>query len=479
VYYASGITASIIIDEPGVWDILCTVPLTNGAEYDLVKWREITTSTTVTADFSAQDGQVSIAGPYTADFVATVNQIDLDVLYYAWYWGDGDSDVGTGIQEQSHIYAAYDDAQTYLTFNGTTTSIDCGSDAALDDLQDAAMTVEAWIKADGLGENSAGRIICKDGAGPAGWRMFIDASGLNAQIDCATDDAEASSGAGELYADGLWHHVAFTWDDASYDYPLLWIDGVESSYDTTQDRDGAIVTDAANSVIIGNNSAGDRTWNGGIAWVRISNAVLYTKTFNPPSRYTPPATAGTTVEQWNLNDGTGTTAAAEEDTPANDGTITDGTWASFTTPQDFDVLLEVFLPGTSTSGEADAIVFKRDYVTVIETITAPLGLTALRAIAAEVAKHIGCLDDATWVQEGAPNTSVYTATVSRKWADGYTYTLKEDGQNLSSQASIAACQASAGSFYVAYSDPNLVISVHTTNSDNPNINGSVYSLRFT
>jgi hypothetical protein len=103
----------------------------------------------------------------------------------------------------------------------------------------------------------------------------------------------------------------------------------------------------------------------------------------------------------------------------------------------------------------------------------------LTAIAAEVAQHIGCMDDATWVQEGAPNTSVYTADISRKWASGYTYTVKEDAQDLSSEVNIAACQASAGSFYVNYNDPNLEVSVHATGSDDPTTNGSIYSLRFT
>ena len=69
--------------------------------------------------------------------------------------------------------------------------------------------------------------------------------------------------------------------------------------------------------------------------------------------------------------------------------------------------------------------------------------------------------------------------MSRKWAAGYEYTVKEDGQDLTAQASLAACEGVSGSYYVAYSNPNLVISVHPTNDDNPSTNGSVYSLRFT
>ena len=124
------------------------------------------------------------------------------------------------------------------------------------------------------------------------------------------------------------------------------------------------------------------------------------------------------------------------------------------------------------------MVTKASYITIVPTPTPPLNLDALTAIAAEVAKHIGCLEDAVWVVDGV-STNVYTATVSRKWASGYTYTVKEDGADLAMQVSIAACEGVSGSCYVSYSDPNLIVSVHPTGDDNPSTNGSVYSLRFT
>ena len=151
----------------------------------------------------------------------------------------------------------------------------------------------------------------------------------------------------------------------------------------------------------------------------------------------------------------------------------------------YDVTVDVEYPAGSYADGDNITITKEDYITIVPTPVAPMTLVQLIAEVADLSarvteteKHLGCLPDATWIQDGT-YSSVYTATVSRKWASGYAYTVKEDGADLTSQVSIAACDGTPGSFYVAYSDPNLVVSVHPTGSDNPNTNGSVYSLRFT
>lgn len=80
--------------------------------------------------------------------------------------------------------------------------------------------------------------------------------------------------------------------------------------------------------------------------------------------------------------------------------------------------------------------------------------------------------DGTWVQESAPNTSVWAHTESMPWADSGIF-IVEDGVALTPQNSIAACQASAGSYYVSGTSP-LVVHVHPSDSGNPNSNGSTY-----
>ena len=476
-YIANGITTSVSIDKTGTYLIELYMKTTSGEEMSVwPSWEEggITVYIDPEIDFDSQHGEIITTGSYTADFEATSNRSDIDSALITWDFGDGNTSSSSGLTTVSHTYPAL----YYVDFNGTTSEINCGSDAALDDLHDAAMTIEAWIKADGLGEGSAGVIACKTSDGTGGWVLGISSDGLAASIDCATTDALSDSGSGELAADSAWHHVAMTWDDASFTYPKLWIDGTESSYNSTQNRSGAIVTDAAQSFIIGNRGDGSKTWDGGIAWVRVSDAVLYTTTFTPPSRGSTPESTANTLEQWYLNDGSGTTADATEDTPANDGTITDGSWLETDTSYAYDVAMTVALP------EGDEVLTKTDYITIVPTPIAPPSVPTLvsdvallASIATDVELHAGCMPDATWVQDGT-YPKVYTATLSRIWADGYTITVYEDGVALTSKASIALCNGTAGSYHVSFFTEALV-SVHTTNTDNPGSNASHYSLRFT
>jgi hypothetical protein len=217
--------------------------------------------------------------------------------------------------------------QYAVEFNGTTTIISCGSDASLDDLHDDAMTCEAWVRADGWGGLGNGFILSKYGAGgSAGWQMSMSSSvGLFARISCVTTHAECRSGSALFPVDSIWRHVAMTWDDASYNYPRLWVNGVEQS-NTTKNRSGVIKTDAAIDMDIGN-LGGLYNFDGAIAWVRISDNIRYNANFTPPSRTNPPAVDANTVEQWNMNEGLGATAAAEVLTPTNDGTISNGSWS--------------------------------------------------------------------------------------------------------------------------------------------------------
>ena len=213
--------------------------------------------------------------------------------------------------------------QYYLTFNASTTAVNCGSNASLDDLSDAAMTVEAWVRADGSwGEGGYG-IISSKWNGSAGWVMYTNAAKITVEVWCDTSVGRAISTASLV--DATWHHVAFTWDDATAGRPSIYIDGAYANSGTGIDRNGGIKTDAPYNLVHGSWGADQSTWDGNIAWVRVSNNIRYSGPFTPDAKDAPPAVDGNTVEQWNLNDGSGTTAAAEVNS-SNNGTITDGAW---------------------------------------------------------------------------------------------------------------------------------------------------------
>ena len=213
--------------------------------------------------------------------------------------------------------------QYYLSFNGTTSFVDVGTDSSLEDLADAAMTVEAWIYLDSL---STCYIASKRSTGGVGgWALYYNNSagnGIQAWIDCSI--ADANSKYGSLLSISTWYHIAFTWDDASYTIPRLWVNGVESS-NSVAARNGAIVTDVGNNLNIARYNGDSLYVPGDIAWVRISDTVRWTSDFTPAAKDAPPTIDGNTVEQWNFNDGSGATATAEVD-GNNDGTITDYDW---------------------------------------------------------------------------------------------------------------------------------------------------------
>jgi hypothetical protein len=86
----------------------------------------------------------------------------------------------------------------YLTFNGSTTTVNCGSGASLDNLHDNAFTAEAWIKAVGPGESGGARLFSKGDSAGHGWALWI-ASGLpTGRIQCATTDAFSASNLASL-----------------------------------------------------------------------------------------------------------------------------------------------------------------------------------------------------------------------------------------------------------------------------------------
>lgn len=216
-----------------------------------------------------------------------------------------------------------------VLFNGTTTIVNCSSEAGLDDLHDAAFTAEAWVRTDGWGAGNYGKLFWKCGAGLSvntGWGLTLHKTlGLDAEVACLTTNGRSRSGLANWTADGAMHHIAITWDDASYNYPHTWVDGLEVGL-VTNNRDGVIVTDAAQTLYMGANADVSRAIEGAIAWARLSDIVRYTSTFVPPSPSDPPAVDANTVLQYNFGEGGGTTLDNEEGTAARDGTISNGVW---------------------------------------------------------------------------------------------------------------------------------------------------------
>ena len=222
-------------------------------------------------------------------------------------------------------YGALVDAGTYaVLFDGANDYIDCGSDASIDNVFSGGGTVVARIYPETEGEN-AGRIFDKRGStagvqlatfntvgSHVGLRFFRDFSATDGQWDTES-----------LIPLNAWSTVAVAYDDTTTD-PKIYINGVPAVTTETSTPAGAAVTDAANNWLIGSNSATTRSYDGKIDWVRI-----YDKQLSEAELQDVSAMSANLVEAWELEENTGTTAAAEISTPTNDGTLTNApTWTT-------------------------------------------------------------------------------------------------------------------------------------------------------
>lgn len=212
--------------------------------------------------------------------------------------------------------------------NGSTSIINCGSEAGLDDLHDAAFTAETWTAWHSPNPTKQW-LFDKSANSSVGWMLYLGSTeGPRGLILCATAWGRSAAGLEEMRYSGEWYHVAMTWDDASYNYPRLWINGTEVTYQSTINRSGAVISDAAATLAIGDQLSNPvaSSLDGWLGWARISNIVRYTTTFTPDARNSPPAVDANTIAQWNMDEGTGTTLDNEEGTATRDGTASNTTW---------------------------------------------------------------------------------------------------------------------------------------------------------
>lgn len=210
--------------------------------------------------------------------------------------------------------------QYAVEFNNSSTVINCGSDASLDDLQAAAFTAEAWVMSYGAGYDA---VIGQNNAWAGnGWELVRNNAVWTARINTDGGFVSASCTVGQTLTN-TWQHVAVTYDNLGDRTMRLWIDGV---FATTVSQTATTPVKSAASSNLSMSKAGN-ILNGKIAWARLSNVVRYAAGFTPPAIDAPPAVDANTVEQWNLNEGTGATAAAEVNA-VNNGAITDGTWVA-------------------------------------------------------------------------------------------------------------------------------------------------------
>lgn len=184
-------------------------------------------------------------------------------------------------------------------FNGTTSRINLGSDAVLDDLHSNDFCVEGWIKPSGWGENNEGRLFDKTESGLVGWLIALNnLNGITAIAYFAGGTAISNATTPLTVLDGNWHHYACQFRVADKKWLIFW-DGTEIAYNSQIGGIGAVNSDAANSLFMGNRSAGwDRAYAGDMGWNKITVGMIHNVNFATPARCTLPDRTGATEAVW-------------------------------------------------------------------------------------------------------------------------------------------------------------------------------------
>jgi len=207
-----------------------------------------------------------------------------------------------------------------VVFNGTTTKIGAGTHATVTNLHDGALTAEGWFLAETLPAAQMHFISKGVLGGNNGWYLYYQNNLMVAGVECDTTDATAVYSI--TITDGLWHHVAMTWDDAGDRKVRIYID--RSLVGTSGAGVGVVASDAAVTLSIGCYGNFDRFFDGNVGWCRISDVVraITTETY---TRAVPPSVDANTVRLFKMDEGDGT-VIGDSSINDQDATLTSGAW---------------------------------------------------------------------------------------------------------------------------------------------------------
>lgn len=163
------------------------------------------------------------------------------------------------------------------SFNGTTSVINNGSDASIDNLKaSGGVTLSAWINPTSMGEGNNGVIVGKIESGTGwNWRFLTGTTNaLSFRHIGSTNLIRTISNS--LVTLSAWNHVQVTWNGSVTAANVkMYINGVEATYQTTTNG-ATLASDAAESFRIGNQGLADDTFAGTIDEVHASNVIRNT-----------------------------------------------------------------------------------------------------------------------------------------------------------------------------------------------------------
>lgn len=222
-------------------------------------------------------GRTASAGTFTISRVAG-SAVDItltDATLKEYYLSDASSYDRHLSPSNEPTWNTLSSGLKVMNFNGTTDLIDTGSDwiAAI------AVSIEALIRPETAGENSAGHILCNG-------KLVIALDNTNGRISVTSDGGTTTvySGTG-AWAANTWTHLVVTRTAAGL--INIYVNGYLSG---SAGQDSGTPAAGSTNVFIGNRSAADRTFDGDIPHVRgylggLDTDQIYNLSVNTPARY--------------------------------------------------------------------------------------------------------------------------------------------------------------------------------------------------
>ncbi|MCI0438988.1 MAG: LamG domain-containing protein [Chloroflexi bacterium] len=224
----------------------------------------------------------------------------------------------------------------YLEFDGADDNVSVADDAAIQNIFDGGGTVEAWIAPASAGEGDAGRIVDK-ASGTNGWQLSLEgeSNGFAKLRFFQRFTGQASSFITTDYVIrvGVWTHVAVVYDSDSPDNDtVIYINGepytVGDGLTQTNTATGSRASDAGLTLRIGNNSAGDGTFEGGIDEVRLWSVSRTQAQIQASMGQELTGSESGLAALWKASEGSGATLA-DSAASGNDGAITGAQWRDY------------------------------------------------------------------------------------------------------------------------------------------------------
>ena len=282
-----------------------------------------------TTDTNAPQGETSVV----TGFDAGNDRLTFDTLTAVVDAGDTYTiDYGT-LVSRSSIFG--------IDFDGTDDQVLVTDAATIQNVFDAGGTLSLWANVTSDGENNAGRLADKtswylatdnEAGGETKLTFFYDFDGAADGL-WVTDDTVTTIGS--------WDNIVVVYDNAAVaNNPTIYVNDVAltvgSGLTESTTPVGTRVTDAAINLIIGDNVAGNRAYDGieDEVWLfsRSITADEVTANFNDGVGVSIPVSSTNLELELHMEDGSGATAS-DSSGNSNDGALTNALWVAGHVPQ--------------------------------------------------------------------------------------------------------------------------------------------------